>query len=272
MNNFTLENSQNGLKIGQFQHFYGLPVRHGFSTRIGGVSRSPYSSLNLGLHTGDDPMAVKTNRQMFSNAVDIDFFSVVTAEQTHSDNIALVTNLDAGRGCTSYDDSIKNTDALITNTPNLPLMLFFADCVPVMVLDPIKKAIAVIHAGWKGTVAKIAQKTILKMQEVFGTVSSDCLVGIGPSIGPCCYEVDRTVVSNLKHNFTDWNKLVEQVNSEHWKLNLWMANKLQLEEVGVNSSNIIISGLCTACNTNLFFSHRAEHGRTGRLGAVISLL
>ncbi|MPM35945.1 Polyphenol oxidase [bioreactor metagenome] len=209
--------------------------------------------------------------QLFCSAVGVQFDKVVTAEQTHGDNIAVVSHTDIGKGHALYDQSIKATDALITNIPKIPLMLFYADCVPVLIADPVRNVIAVSHAGWKGTVAKIAQKTVLKMASQFQTNPSDCLVGIGPSIGSCCYEVDQTVVNILMQNFKLWEHLVKQTSKTHWKLDLWLANKIQLEEVGVRSSNITISGLCTSCNTELFYSHRAERGMTGRLGAIISL-
>lgn len=271
MNEFIITNDKNGVMYGQFKHLCNLPVKHGISTRLGGKSQPPYESLNLGLHTGDDANIVNFNRQKFCNAVGVLYEDSVTAEQTHGDNIAVVSYSDAGRGHNCYGNSIKNTDALITNSPNLPLMLFFADCVPVLIADPVCKAIGLSHAGWKGTVAKIAQKTVLKMQAEFGTNPADCRVGIGPSIGSCCYEVDEPVVTKLIQNFSNWQQLVKPLNKARWQLDLWETNKVQLLEVGVKNSNIIISGMCTSCNTDLFFSHRAEQGQTGRLGAIIAL-
>ncbi|NLP42226.1 MAG: peptidoglycan editing factor PgeF [Veillonellaceae bacterium] len=271
MNDFFIDKSENGVKYGLFSHFCRLHVKHGISTRIGGMSRPPYSELNLGLHTGDNQHDVIYNRLLFCEAAGVVFDKVVTAQQTHGDNIAIVSHVDMGKGHASYDQSIEDTDALITNIPNIPLMLFYADCVPVLIVDPIRNVVAVCHAGWKGTVAKIAQKTILKMASQFQTIPSDCLVGIGPSIGACCYEVDQNVIIKLMQNFKSWKQLVKQTSETHWKLDLWMANKIQLEEIGVKSPNIVISGMCTSCNTSLFYSHRAEHGLTGRLGAVISL-
>lgn len=271
MSDFFIESAKNGVQYGLFKNFCSLPVKHGISTRIGGVSRSPYATLNLGLHTGDDSSAVIANRQLFCNAIGIEFDKVVTAEQTHGDNIVVVSHTDIGSGHALYAQSIKDTDALITNIPNIPLMLFYADCVPVLIVDPVRSVVAVSHAGWKGTVAKIAQKTVLKMASQFRTSPSDCLVGIGPSVGSCCYEVDQAVVNRLAQNFKAWESLVRQTSMTHWQLDLWLANKTQLEEIGVKSSNITISGLCTSCNTDLFYSHRAERGVTGRLGAAISL-
>jgi hypothetical protein len=169
-----------------------------------------------------------------------------------------------------YQTAIPDTDALITAEQGIPLMLFFADCVPVLIFDPVGKAVAAVHAGWKGTVASIGQKAVLAMQERFGTRPEDCLAAIGPSIGPCCYEVDQPVVEALEQAFPWWEDLIIP-RGERWMLDLWEANRRQLEAIGVHKRNIEISGVCTSCNTELFYSHRAEKGKTGRFGAIISL-
>ena len=130
---------------------------------------------------------------------------------------------------------------------------------------------AVSHAGWQGTVGKIAQKTVLTMQEKFATRPENCLIAIGPSIGPCCYEVDRPVIDMIECAFPWWRDLAIKRGEEHWMLDLWLANRLQLEEIGVRSQNIEVSGICTSCNTSLFYSHRGEKGIAGRMGAVIML-
>lgn len=271
MNDFVLCHATHGVWFGVFSHFDAVGIRHGFSTRFGGVSEPPFNSLNLGVKTADQKERVVANRKRFCDAVGVAFAHVVTAQQVHGDRIAIVAAADRGRGHADYTAAIAGTDALITNVPGVPLMLFFADCVPVLIADPIQKAIGVSHAGWKGTVAKIAQKTVLAMQAHFGTRPGDCLVGIGPSIGPCCYEVDRTVIDPLSQNFSEWQKLVSPRSADHWQLNLWEANRVQLLEIGVLPENIVISGICTACNTALFYSHRAEKGQTGRMGALITL-
>ncbi len=267
---FTLKHNANGVWYGTFSHFDQLAVRHGISSRLGGISDLPFASLNLGLHTGDEAERVIINRQRFCKALDIDALRVVNAEQTHGDRVAIITEGDAGKGATNYQEAIRGTDALITNIPGIPLMLFYADCVPVLIFDPVSRVVAAIHAGWKGTVAKIAQKTVFAMQTNFGTKPEDCLVGIGPSIGPCCYEVDEVVIGQLKQQFSGWEMLAKP-QGERWRLNLWQANRIQLEEIGVVAANIVVSGICTACNTELFFSYRTEKGHTGRIGAVITL-
>lgn len=271
MSEFVLKQHANKVWYGIFTSLAAVGIKHGISTRLGGYSISPFTSLNLGMHTGDNVEVVWHNRQLFCQAVELPADKVVTAEQIHGDAIYLATAADAGRGAQHYHEAIKGTDALITNVPGLPLMLFFADCVPVLIVDPIGKAIGISHAGWKGTVAKIAQKTVLAMKRQFNTNPADCLVGIGPSIGPCCYEVDKTVISKLSAEFDEWEKLVKPTEENRWQLNLWEANCQQLKEIGIKDNNITVSQICTADNTPIFFSHRAEKGNTGRIGAIISL-
>lgn len=268
MSDFVLQAGGNGLWYGTFKH---LPVKHGISTRLGGISQSPYRSLNLGIHTGDDIAKVVENRKLFCQALHLDFQRVVTAQQVHGDNIAVVTAAHAGRGAANYSEALGETDALITNTPDLPLMLFFADCVPVLIWDPVRRVIGLSHAGWKGTVAKIAAKTVMKMDEVFGVRPQDCIVGIGPSIGPDSYEVDDSVTDRFKTAFSaKWTCMLKP-REDKWLLDLWQANRVQLEEAGVLPEHITVSGVSTAENLDLFFSHRVEKGTTGRIGAVISL-
>ena len=271
MGEFVLKHSANGVWYSEFSSLAAQGIKHGISSRLGGQSTAPFTSLNLGLHTGDDAGVVWANRQAFCQAVGLPAGKVVAAEQVHGDKIQQATWQDAGRGARHYHDSIKDTDALITNVPTLPLMLFFADCVPVLIVDPVAKAIGISHAGWKGTVAKIGQKTVLAMQQHYNTNPADCLVGIGPSIGPCCYQIDELVLNKLQANFVNWRDLTSPSDGHHWQLDLWNANRQQLEEIGVLDSNISISGICTACNKEIFFSHRAEAGGTGRIGAVITL-
>jgi YfiH family protein len=270
MERFILKYGTNGLWYGTFTHFDKLAIKHGISSRLGGTSSRPFTSLNLGLHTGDEDKQVITNRQLFCQAVGVVADDIVTAEQVHTDKVLVVTKEHIGKGAKDYSEAIRATDALVTNVPDIPLMLFFADCVPVLIVDPILKVIGIVHAGWKGTVDNIAQKTVLAMQTHFGTNPQNCLVAIAPSIGPCCYEVDDAVIKRLKEQFQNWQQLVRP-NGEKWYLDLWQANRLQMEEIGVESCNIVVSQVCTACNNGLFFSYRAEDGCTGRMGAVIVL-
>jgi YfiH family protein len=205
---FILHYGNDGVWYGTFTHFNTLNIKHGISGRLGGTSKQPFSSLNLGLHVEDNAKDVIVNRQLFCEAIGMRSDRIVTAQQLHTDTVAVVTEELIGKGAQNYNEAIEATDALITNVPEIPLMLFFADCVPVLIVDPVQRAVGVVHAGWKGTVAKIAQKTILAMQANFGTVPHDCLVAIAPSIGPCCYIVDEVVINKLKKQFDNWEVLV----------------------------------------------------------------
>ena len=257
---------------GEFTHFArtGL-VKHGFSTRRGGVSAAPFASLNLGLHTGDAVTDVQENRRRYCAAFGLDAAKAVTAEQIHGDSIVVVTARECGRGALLYETAIPQTDALITNIPDLPLLMFYADCVPVYFLDPEHKAIGMAHAGWKGTVAQIASKTLKLLTKQFGTRPQDCLVAVGPSIGPCCYEIDQFVHDKIHAAFTQPEELLQKTSTGKWKLDLWAANRQQLEGIGVPAQNIVVAGVCTSCNTHMYFSYRAEHGKTGRMGALMSI-
>ncbi len=238
-------------------------VTHGFSTRQGGLSDPPYASLNLGTHTGDELERVQQNRQRLCNALGLDPAALVTAEQVHGDHVQVVGAADAGK-------LFPATDAMITRE-RMALMTLHADCVPVLIYDPRTPAVGVAHAGWRGTVLKIAPKTIAAMGTVFGTQPADCLVGIGPSIGPCSYEVDAKVMAEFQAAFAYWQDLAEEKDAAHWYLDLWEANRQSIIGAGVPEENITLSGMCTQCNQDMLFSYRGEHGITGRLAAVIKL-
>lgn len=246
-------------------------VIHGFSGKSGGVSGGTYNSLNLSILTEDKLENVLENRRRFSRVLGIDPASMVGAHQVHRDTIYQVTLKDKGRGAFAPETVIPATDALITNEPGLALTAFFADCVPVFFLDPIKKTIALAHAGWKGTVAKIAAKTVKALAEAYGTDTQDLLVAIGPSIGPCHYEVDSPVMEKVKEAFPeDWPSLLTGLKPDgHGQFNLWLANYCQLVDAGVFPENITLAGICTYCHQDILFSHRA--GMAGRQAAIIML-
>jgi YfiH family protein len=226
-------------------------------------------SLNLGIRSGDDRDTVIINRKLFCEAIGIDPAAVFFGQQIHSDYVAVISEQDAGSGGIGKI-GIDGADALITNVPGVSLWAFFADCVPILFYDPIHQAIGACHAGWRGTAARIAAKCVLAMQDQFGTNPADCIVGIGPSIGPCCYEVDEIVISQLRQSFAWWSE-VALPHGKKWRFDLWQANYRQLLDIGIRSGNIEMSQVCTACNTALFYSYRAEHGKTGVLAAAITL-
>jgi len=245
-------------------------VKHCFTTRIGGVSRGIYNSLNTSDDKEDPVENVHRNLKLVCGAVGIDYSNLVFSDQTHEDNIRVVSIADLGKGI-SVPNDIKNTDGLMTNIPGIPLITFYADCVPLFFLDKENKAIAVVHSGWKGTVQKIGVKTIRQMTEVYGTKPEDCLAGIGPSIGPECFEVGQEVADQFTESFGTRPHIIKPLGNGKYMVDLWAANKLMLMEMGVPENNITISGLCTKCREDLFFSYRRDKGRTGSMSAIMEL-
>ncbi|MCL6634462.1 MAG: peptidoglycan editing factor PgeF [Peptococcaceae bacterium] len=263
---------QGDLKFYTFPSFgaAGLVV-HGFTTRAGGVSEGPYAGLNTAFHVGDRPENVLANRALACRALGIDSRHLVAGVQVHGEGIAVVDGRDRGRGALSQHDALPGTDALVTGTPAVPLASFYADCVPVFLLDPVRGVVALAHAGWKGTVLMIGKKTVEKMTEVFGTDPGHCLAGIGPSIGPSCYEVDGRVMGPLRESFTCWEDLAGPVSPGKWRLDLWEANRRALLAAGLQEENIVVARLCTSCHNHLFFSYRAQGGTAGRMASLIML-
>jgi len=245
-------------------------VKHCFTTRIGGVSRGIYNSLNTSDDKEDPVENVHRNLELVCGAIGIDYRNLVLSDQTHEDNIRIVSNADLGKGI-SVPNDINNTDGLMTNIPGIPLITFYADCVPLFFLDKQNKAIAVVHSGWKGTVLKIGAKTIRQMTEVYGTKPGDCLVGIGPSIGPECFEVGQEVADQFAEGFGTRPHIIRPLGNGKYTVDLWAANKLMLMEMGVPENNVTISGLCTKCREDMFFSYRRDKGRTGSMSAIMEL-
>ena len=267
---FYLEKSENNLWLGKFSSLPEEIAAHAISTRFGGVSSAPYNSLNLALHVGDNSADVRENRKRFALALGLEAAKIVTPEQVHGDTVYQVTQKDAGRGNADYADAIKATDALITNEPGIPLMLCYADCTPIMLLDPVKKAGAVVHGGWKGTVASIVVKTLQAMGKAYGTLPQDCLAVIGPAIGGCCYEVGTDLAERFRKTFPVFaDKIVKE--GANPRLDLPMTNKLQLMAAGVPEENIDMASVCTECNAEVFYSYRADNGKTGRIAAMLAL-
>lgn len=242
-----------------------------FTTRWGGVSKEPYNTLNMGLHVGDMAEDVVENREIFAEQIGFSIDDLICAQQVHGSNIVIVDGSHRGLGSRDYNTAISETDAIITNKSGLALLTNYADCVPLYFFDPVKRVIALAHAGWKGTVAAIGVKTIKKMEEQFDSLAKNILVAIGPSIGPCCYEVDQRLYDEFSAAFSFAQEIFQPISDGKWKLNLWEANRLQVILSGVPEENIINSTICTCCNHDLLFSHRADKGLTGRLAAVLAI-
>jgi YfiH family protein len=246
-------------------------VKHGCSTRIGGVSKPPYQTLNLGLKKDDEKNSVLENYRIFCEALDMNPENLVASDQVHGDEIYVACTQDRGKGILKNSD-IVGMDAMITKDIEVALVTYYADCVPIFLLDTTTPAVGLAHAGWRGTTSKIGQKTLVRMMEEFGTLPENILVGIGPCINSCCYEVDAPVVNSIKNAFPYWSELINNKGDGKWMLDLVLTNKRQLEEVGINPSQITESGFCTSCNNDLFFSYRADKGKTGSLAAIIQLI
>lgn len=254
----------NGVKWAYFPLLKRLGIRHGVSTRFGGVSQGGLASLNLGMKVGDLEQNLQINRRCFAEAVGVDVTRIVAAGQIHETVVAIVDEKHAGR-------RIADTDALVTNTPGLPLLLFFADCVPLLIFDPVQHVIGLSHAGWKGALHSIGPKTIIAMQQNFATNPTDCVICIAPSIGPADYEVDEPVMTEIRKHWNNEQCFSRPTTPGHWLLDLWRWNQLQFLNAGVKPANIHIAGISTAQQPDLFFSHRASQGNAGRFGVLMSL-
>lgn len=262
------------LKIYRFGHLSSSDrLIHFVSSRKGGISQGKYGSLNLGLHTGDEQSNVLINRKLLADSIGISVDDFVFAGQVHGAEIAIVGKAERGSGVWETDSCIHETDAMITQQPGICLIVLVADCVPVLLHDPDKRVIAAIHAGRKGTESKIVMKTLERMRVEFGCRPKEILAGIGPSIGPCCYEVDDNVAGQFRESLSKYNGLVLEPQPGHKPhLDLWKANQQQMLDCGILSENIEIAGLCTQCEEQEYFSYRSGKGITGRFAAGICLL
>lgn len=247
-------------------------VTQGFSTRLGGVSEGDYSSMNVSFTRGDREEAVRENYRRLGEAIGFDCESLVCSDQTHTTNIRVVTEDDRGRGFVRPKD-YRDVDGMITNVPGLTLATFYADCVPLYFVDPVKRAIGLSHSGWRGTVGKIGKKTVERMEETYGSDPVDIRAVIGPSICQDCYEVSGDVIDEFRQAFSEesWPDLYYAKANGKYQLNLWKANELIFREAGILPEHIAVTDLCTCCNPGLLFSHRASHGRRGNLGAFLML-
>ncbi len=256
-----LKHSNNNVTWFTFESFPTTGLTHGVFGRTGGVSPDPYGSLNMSVSTGDSAENVRANRRRAFETVGLAPDTMATAWQVHGiDTIVVNAN-----PC----DWDTKADALVTNQVGMPLWLRFADCVPILMVDPIKKAIGIAHAGWRGTVAGVVRTTIESMTREYGTNPADLIAGIGPSIGPQHFEVGAEVVAEVEAAFPNADALVIRADGKKPHVDLWKTNAYALRQAGV--TQIEVAELSTYGNTELFFSHRAQGPTTGRFGAVIAL-
>lgn len=253
----------NGLRYYSFSSLDLPEITHAVFTRRGGVSGSPWSTLNLGGTVGDDPQHVAENRCRAFQAVGRSPDTLYDVWQVHSAKVVRVTSPLA-----SSEDIIK-ADAMVTDQTGVTLFMRFADCVPVLFYDPVRGVLGMAHAGWQGTVRKVARATVEAMGEHYGSRPKDIIAGIGPSIGPDHYEIGPDVIDEVERAFPAESSTLLHSDGDAVKLDLWEANRLTLRQAGV--TKIEVSQICTACNLDDWFSHRAENGSTGRFGAMIGL-
>jgi polyphenol oxidase len=246
-------------------------LTHGISTRAGGVSRGKLGSLNLSFKTGDDTLRVKENRLLFMKTLGISVINPATLNQVHGDGIRRVMKGER----LPLDGILGEGDALLTDVPGIPLMILVADCLPILLFDPVHRAVGLAHAGWRGTVNHVGAKTLLRMGEEFGTHPPDVKVALGPAIGSCCYEVGKEVTEPFQSVFPWAGEVLSPgTGPDKFKLNLEESNARQMLEIGVSHEHVLRSGLCTIRRNDLFYSHRAEASDerpTGRFGALIML-
>lgn len=248
-------------------------VKHGFSTRKGGVSTGIFSSMNLNFKRGDDPDAVMENYRRMAAALNMRVEDMVLSDQTHTTNVRVITEEDRGKGILKPQD-YSDMDGMITNVPGIVLVTSYADCVPLYFVDPVRKAIGLSHSGWKGTVGHIGQKTVWKMHEVYGSEPKDIVAAIGPSICQSCYEVSDDVAEAFRANFTADEAadiLLDKGNGKY-QLDLWKANWYVLTDAGILPEHLSVTDLCTACHPDLLWSHRKTNGQRGGLSAFLSLI
>lgn len=247
-------------------------VKSAFSTRIGGVSKGCYESMNLSFDRGDDKDAVMENFQRIASAIGTNCHDMVLSRQTHTANVRVVTEEDKGKGIVRERD-YTDVDGLVTNVPGICLVTSYADCVPLYFVDPIKKVIGLSHSGWRGTVGKIGKETVRVMKERFGCDPADILAAVGPSICQDCYEVSGDVIEKFKEAFDekDWDNLFYRKNNGKYQLDLWKANESVFRESGICKEHIAVTNVCTHCNSKILYSHRETGDKRGNLCAFLAL-
>ena len=240
---------------------YGEVV-HGITARHGGVSTGAWASLNLTKGNGDDPERVEQNLRRASEAFGVMRSDLVSPNQRHTANAVRV-------GAAERGQVLANTDTLLTDESDVPVLLRYADCTPVLLYDPRHRAFAVVHSGWRGTVAGAVPTAVAAMGEAFGSEPAELIAGVGPSIGPCCYEVGDEVVAAARAAFDEPESLLPRNGSERRHFDLWSANRRWLNDAGVR--RVEVAEICTACHMDEFFSYRGGKGRTGHFGALMML-
>lgn len=239
-------------------------VTHCFTSKLGGLSDGAINGLNLGFRVGDEPEKVHGNYRLVAEDMGFELQRITAGKQTHSENIRVIREEDSGKGV-SRDSEFSDVDGLVTDVKNLPLVVYYADCVPVLLSDEEAGVIAAVHSGWRGTVLEISGNAVRIMTEQFGAVPSRIKAAIGPSIGPCCFETGAEVAFQFE------KALVKEKDNGKFLVDIWQANKNILLKNGLREENIDVLRLCTICNNHMLYSYRTHKEATGRMGAFISL-
>ena len=246
-------------------------IKHFVSLRTGSTLRSPREHLNLSFNTGHPSSRILQNRKQLTEALGIPLEWLTTAKQVHGHHVRVLSRMDRGRGARDYGGALEATDALVTDLPGVCPLVLVADCVPVLLYDPGKRVIAAIHAGWRGTLARIAERTVRTMVQLFGSAPEEILAGIGPSIGPCCFQVGAEVIAQAESTLGRKSGCIWRESSTGGRIDLWKANRGQLLAAGLIARHVEVAGICTAHHSDDFFSYRKEGEGTGRFGAGICM-
>lgn len=246
-------------------------VRHAFSSRLGGVSTGEFKSMNMSFGRGDSDENVIENYKRLCKAVGIKYETLTASAQDHHTFVRRVTPDERGIGIYRPKD-MQSVDGLITNDPEVALVTYYADCTPLLFVDVKNKAIGSAHAGWRGTVGRIGEKVVQKMGEEFGTAPEELVVTVGPAIGKCCYEVDEPVAKQFYALGLESERFVFPKEGGKYMIDLLETNKRILMAAGVPETNITKSDVCTKCNADLVWSHRATGGRRGGMCAILSVV
>jgi len=246
-------------------------VEHCFTTRLGGVSEGACSSLNLSFSRGDKPEAVLENYRRVAESFGKSVDDFVCTDQTHTTNVLRVGASERGYGVTR-EKSYTDVDGLITDEPGVILSTFYADCVPLYFVDSVNRAIGLSHSGWRGTVGRMGKRTLEAMADEFGTKPEDVYAAIGPSICQDCYEISEDVAEHFYEEFNGHGDeiLIDKGNGKY-QLDLWKTNEIVLLEAGISPEHLAVTNICTCCNSEVLFSHRASQGKRGNLAAFLML-
>lgn len=270
-NHSTIINEKNGVVYLTFPKLAAAGVRHGFSTRMGGVSKGYLGTMNLSFTRGDREENVRENFRRIADAIGFREEQLVFSAQVHETKIRKVTAANRGEGITK--ETAPGIDGLATDEADVPLYTSYADCVPLLFYDPQKKVVAMAHSGWRGTAARIGAKMVHFMEKEYGSRAENIIAAVGPSICKKCYEVSEDVAQAFREAFRpeQFPLLFDEKGQGKYQLDLWEANRIILTEAGILPEHLDVTDLCTCCNHDKLFSHRASHGKRGNMGCFMCL-